>query len=381
MSKPNLPNVKHHSFRLDGFRYEIYAVQVLHRDYDTLYQAWRTSQETGARTQVVLKTFRVPKDGERRERYWEEVQLAVHLNHPNIATVHGITVAPDQTSYVVGETMPGLYLATALDFSLLIGRKVSPAFAAYVASMVADALDHAHTRKDNTGNDLHIIHRGVGPMRIRVGFDGRVKLTNFGSAYSEMRDRLKTPPGILRGDVAYAAPELWRAVMDSPGPLADPLISGKIDGRADVFSLGLTLVEMLLALYALDPTDIPEDIQRPRVAANVKTEQPIWTDPSILADRVFRFGVDQLKDQLKQLPEGLGQIVRGALQSDPGKRLTAAQMRDLLLGYLAKLQRPYDQKAAGEELSGIYGAAKNAQRLLAIPIERTALTPREDGED
>jgi hypothetical protein len=48
---------------------------------------------------------------------------------------------------------------------------------------------------------------------------------------------------------------------------------------------------------------------------------------------------------------------------------------------LAELQRPYDQKEAGEELSGIYGAAKNAQRLLAIPIERTALSPREDGED
>lgn len=380
MSKPELPSVKHRHFTLDGFRYQIYATQVEDRDYDTLYQAWRTTVATGERIQVLLKPVAVSGDGEQRGRYWEEVQLALHLEHPNIAKVHGIAVAPDRATYVVTESMPGLYLATALDFSLLVGRRVSPAFAAHVASLVADALDHAHMQADKQGTPLHIIHRGVGPMRIRVGFDGRVKLVNFGSAYSELRDRLKTPPGILRGDAAYAAPELWRAVMDSSGPVDDSLIARKVDGRADVFSLGLTLLETLLALYALDPVDTPEEVQKPRVARKVTTEQPVWTDPGVLADRALRFDVAQIKDRLDQLPKGLGEIVRRALQPDPSERLTAAQMRDGLREYLAELQSPFDDKAAGAELSGIYGAAKSARRLLGSPIERTALSDLDDEE-
>jgi eukaryotic-like serine/threonine-protein kinase len=379
MSKPELPRVKHPHFALDGFRYQIYATQVEDRDYATLYQAWRTTVATGERIQVLLKPVAVSKESEQRGRYWEEVHLAVYLEHPNIGKVRGFTVAPDRTTYVVSDAMPGLYLATALDFGLLIGRKVSHAFAAYVAAMVARALDHAHTR-ENGGIPLNIIHRGVGPMRIRVGFDGRVKLTDFGLAYNELRDRLKTPPGILRGDAAYAAPELWRAVMDSSGPAGDSLIARKVDGRADVFSLGLTLLEALLALYALDPVDIPEDVQKPHVARKVTTEQHVWTDPEVLADRALRFDVTQIKDRLGELPKDLGEIVRRSLQPDPRERFTAAQMRDGLREYLAKLPRPYDQKEAGAELSGIYGAAKSARRLLGSPIERTALSDLDDGE-
>jgi len=381
MPKLELPKLKHRYFELDGYRYEIYATQVEDRDYDTLYQAWRTTLATKERIQVLLKSVGISRDGEQRGRHWEELHLALALGHPNIAKVHGITVAPDRTTYVVTESMPGLYLATALDFGLLVGRKVSHAFAAYVASMVAHALDYAHRQKDAQGRPLHIIHRGVGPMRIRVGFDGRVKLVNFGSAYSELRDRLKTPPGVLRGDAAYAAPELWRAVMASSGPQGDSLIPRTVDGRADVFSLGLTLLEMLLALYALDRADIPEDVQKPRVAPKVTTEQSVWTDPGVLADRALRFDVAQLKERLDELPKALGEVVRRALQPDPGERLTAAQMRDGLREYLAKLQRPHEGKEAGAELSGIYGAAKNARRLLGSPIERTALSDMDDGEE
>jgi serine/threonine-protein kinase len=191
-------------FDFEGFHYEVYDTQVLYRDYDTLLLAWRQPISGGPRSHVVLKPVLVPSDRERRERAWEEVQLATHLQHPGIAKVYGFAFH-DDTAYVVMEHLRGAYLLTTMDFALLVERRLSPAFAAYVAAEVASALDYAHGRSDAEGHALHIIHRAVSPMRIRLGFDGRVKLTNFGAAYSELRDRLQTPPGLLRGDPAYCA--------------------------------------------------------------------------------------------------------------------------------------------------------------------------------
>ena len=366
-------------FTCDGYRYEIYGTQVQHQDYDTLLLAWRQTLATGARSPVIMKPFPAPQCGEWRERGWEEVQIATHLEHANIAKVYGIALSPDKTFYVVMESMPGMYLLTALDLALLLGRRFSPAFAAYVTAMVADGLCYAHGRNDRDGEPLHIIHRAVGPMRIRLGFNGRVKLTNFGAAYSELRDRLQTPPGVLRGDAAYTAPEIWRAVMASPGPRFDPLISGVIDGRADVFSLGLVLLEMLLAEYPLDPTDAPAASKPLPLAAKVQTERPSWIAPSILAERILRFNADEVEQRSEPLPKGLRETVRCALHSEPSERLDASMMRDELLAYLASRDRPFGAEEVAQELKSIFDAAKNAKRLLANPIERTALSSREDG--
>ncbi|HYO53335.1 protein kinase domain-containing protein [Archangium sp.] len=173
-------------FEFEGFKYEVYDTQVLNRDYDTLLLAWRKpiSESGGRRSRVILKPVQVSSDHERSERVWEEVQLASHLEHPGIAKVYGFASHGD-TAYVVMEHLRGCYLLTAMDFALLVERRLSPAFAAYVAAEVAGALGYAHQRLSSEGHPMHIVHRAVGPMRIRLGFDGRVKLANFGAAYSE----------------------------------------------------------------------------------------------------------------------------------------------------------------------------------------------------
>jgi serine/threonine-protein kinase len=185
-------------FTSKGYSYEIYGTQVKHCNYDTLLLAWRKSLADGTRVPVVMKPFPLSADNGRQGRAYEEVQIATYLQHPNIASVLGIASQNDRAFYVVMENMPGLYLATVLDLALLLGRALSPALSAYVAAMVADALSYVHGRSDREGQPLHIIHRAVGPMSVRVSFDGRVKLTNFGTAYSELRDRWLTPPGLLR---------------------------------------------------------------------------------------------------------------------------------------------------------------------------------------
>ncbi|MFE8602549.1 protein kinase domain-containing protein [Archangium violaceum] len=365
-------------FDFEGFHYEVYDTQVEHRDYDKLLLAWRRPISGVSRAKVVLKPVQVPSDHERRERAWEEVQLATHLQHSNIAKVYGFTFHGD-AAYVVMENLRGCYLLTAMDFTLLVGRTVSPAFAAYVSAEVADALDYAHGRSDSEGQPLRIIHRAVGPMRIRLGFDGRVKLTNFGAAYSELRNRLKTPPGLMRGDPAYCAPEILRAVKESSGSRVDPLIAGAIDGRADVFSLGLVLLEMLLAEYPLDPTDAPVQGTPSGFSFPVRAERTTQLSLDVLAYRLLRFDPAEAEGRLEMAPAPLRSIVRRALQSEPAARYSAAAMRDELRAYLGSLERPFGAAEMAAELRSVWEAVEKVKRLTANPIERTALTPEEEG--
>ncbi|WP_395840004.1 serine/threonine protein kinase [Archangium violaceum] len=359
-------------FDFEGFRYEVYGTQVEHRDYDTLLLAWRQPVSGGARSQVILKPMQLLSDHERGERAWEEVQLATYLQHPGIAKVYGFAVHAD-VPYVVTEHMRGCYLLTAMDFALLSGRTLSPPFAAYVAAEVADALAYAHAQP------LHIIHRAVGPMRIRLGFDGRVKLVNFGAAYSELRDRLQTPPGLLRGDPAYCSPEILRAALESTGSRADPLIVGAIDGKADVFSLGLVLLEMLLAEYPLDPTDVPSQSAPKGFAHGVRAERSAQLNLDTLMYRTLRFQPQDADRRLEFAPGPLRSIVRRALQPNPAERYGAAEMREELLVYLGTVDPPVVAADIAGELKWIFEAAARVKRLTGNPIERTVLSPDEQG--
>ena len=215
-------------------------------------------------------------------------------------------------------------------------------------------------------------------MRIRLGFDGRVKLANFGAAYSELRDRLKTPPGLLRGDPAYCAPEVLRAVMESTGSRADPLIGGAIDGKADVFSLGLVLLEMLLAEYPLDPTDTPVEGAPVGFSFPVRAERTTQLSLDVLAYRLLRFHPSEAERRLEFAPGPLRSIVRRALQPDPRERFSAAEMREELLVYLGTVEPPVLAEEIAAELKAIFEAAARVKRLTGNPIERTALTPDED---
>jgi eukaryotic-like serine/threonine-protein kinase len=368
-------------FNFEGFRYEVFGTQVDHRDYDKLLLAWRQPLKGGARTQVILKPVQLSSDRERIERAWEEVQLATHLQHPCIciAKVHGFAFH-DDVPFVVMEHLRGCYLLTAMDFALLVGRTLSPPFAVYVAAEVADALAYAHARSDSEGHPLHIIHRAVGPMRMRLGYDGRVKLVNFGAAYSELRDRLQTPPGLLRGDPAYCAPEILRAVLASTGTRADPLIAGTIDGRADVFSLGLVLLEMLLAEYPLDPSAVPVQGAPSGFASRVQAERSAQLSFDVLAYRLLRFAPAEAEGRLAMAPAALRAIVRRAIQPEPAERYSAVVMRDELRAYLGSLERPFGPAELAAELKAIFEAAARVKRLTANPIERTALSPDEAGD-
>jgi len=359
------------TFESDGFRYEVLRSLLEHVDYDTLWLArCRPLKEKVRRRLVVLKQVEVPEGREGRTRAIEEVQLAEHLHHPRIGRV--FRLAEHQGSpYVVMEHTTGAFLATIIGSALLLDRKLSPALAAFITSEVANSLDYAHHCKDDKGRELHIIHRAVSPMTIRLGRNGRVKLTNFGAAFSELLGRVPTPPRVLRGNFAYAAPEIVRSVAQKGRA---GLLSPKgIDSRADIFSLGLVLLEMIAGHHPLDPPDtLPSEVSRRalRLVSGVKAEHSAWASIEVLADRLLRFGPDDVERIAQQASAPLKQVAQRALRSDPAERYqSAAEMRDDLRAYLRSLGRAFGAPEAAAELADILKKASALKRKDAHPVE------------
>src|SRR4029077_6235368 len=179
------------------------------------------------------------------ERFRREAIAAASLNHPNIVAVHDV-FEQDGRQAVVMQLVEGKSLRQLLDTQ----KRLSPELTCHIGTCVALALDHAH--------EAGFVHRDVKPGNIMITSDGRVLLTDFGIAKGlQSPDADLTSDNIMMGTAKYLSPEQVRGK--------------KLDGRADLYSLGLVLYECLagrvpflgetdadtaLALLNRDPTDL-----------------------------------------------------------------------------------------------------------------------------
>src|SRR5207244_9055249 len=108
------------------------------------------------------------------------------------------------------------------------------------------ALQDAHTCTDATGRQRAVIHRDVAEKNIMVGLDGMVKLLDFGIARQADTPQL-TQVGTVKGTAGYMSPEQVRGE--------------KLDGRTDVFSLGVVLHECLTGQRLFRRNSLPEEVQ------------------------------------------------------------------------------------------------------------------------
>lgn len=180
------------------------------------------------------------------ERFRREAIAAASLNHPNIVAVHDV-FEHDGRQAVVMQLVDGKSLRQLLDTQ----NRLSPELTCHIGIAVARALDNAHA--------AGFVHRDVKPGNIMITPDGRVLLTDFGIAkglHGDGSDDL-TSDNIMMGTAKYLAPEQVRGK--------------KLDGRADLYSLGLVMYECLagrvpflgetdadtaLARLQRDPTDL-----------------------------------------------------------------------------------------------------------------------------
>jgi serine/threonine protein kinase len=167
-------------------------------------------------------------DAELVTMFLDEARVWAQLAHPSILPVRELG-HEDGVYYIAYDYLPGKDLKVLQQRLRQAGTQLPVAVAAYVALRAADALDHAHRRRGARGEALRVVHNDVSPANVLLGFDGSVRLIDFGIAHAALRDRREA--GIIRGKFNYLSPE---AVGGLP-----------VDRRSDVFSLGVVLHEML----------------------------------------------------------------------------------------------------------------------------------------
>jgi len=194
-----------------------------------VYLARMRGQHGFARS-VVVKRIRpaLARTGQIRRMFADEARVAAHLAHVNIAQVIDVGEEGGEP-YLVMEYVEGRDVHALLEEAG--GRGLPIDIAVAVALGVAAGLDHAHGRRDADGRPLEIVHRDVSPSNVMVGFDGNVKLLDFGVAKAQgARD--VTRAGTVKGKLQYMSPEQSLGLA--------------VDLRSDLFSLGTVLYEMLV---------------------------------------------------------------------------------------------------------------------------------------
>ncbi|MEO6772170.1 MAG: serine/threonine-protein kinase [Kofleriaceae bacterium] len=162
------------------------------------------------------------------QMFLDEARLAASLNHQNVAQV--FEVGEDGgIHYLAMEYVHGQDLRALLAKAGGQGTRIPLELALTVVAGAAAGLNHAHERRATDGTPLGIVHRDVSPSNLMIGYDGSVKLLDFGIAKATSRS-VETQSGIIKGKFAYMSPEQCRG--------------RDVDRRSDVFSLGIILYEI-----------------------------------------------------------------------------------------------------------------------------------------
>ena len=234
--------------------------------------------------EVAIKTLRYEEiDDEQlaevKKRFFREAEAAGKLSHPNIVTIYD--VGEDyELAYMAMELLDGTDLATYCQKDNLL----PPLDVIKIISSVASALDYAHTNG--------VVHRDIKPANIMILKNGDVKVTDFGIA--RVMTSSKTQTGVILGTPSYMSPE--------------QIAGQKVDGRSDLFSLGVVFYELLSGEKPFQGDSIAT------LMFNITTSAPA-----------------PIKDLIPDIPDQLVSILEKVLAKDKELRYQQGKelMRDL----------------------------------------------------
>jgi eukaryotic-like serine/threonine-protein kinase len=226
----------------------------------------RASGLEGFARHVVIKRMKPELAKEERfaKAFLDEARISASLNHQNIVQVHDI--GEEGGSYFFAmEYIHGEDVRTLLAKVRERGEHVPLEIAVAIIMSAAAGLHHAHEKTSSQGEKLGIVHRDVSPSNVLVGYDGSVKLVDFGLAKAAQRSTT-TASGTLKGKASYMSPEQCKG---------EP-----VDRRTDTFCLGILLYELVTAQrlfkgpteYATMAAVVDGDIPPPsRLRADIPT--------------------------------------------------------------------------------------------------------------
>ncbi len=260
-----------------------------------IYRARLAAAKEGPDRIIVIKKViaNLSQNSEFLQMFEEEIKITVGLTHPNIIQIYDYGKNDDQyfmaMEYVEGKNLRQ-FVKRLADMKSMFSIDMS----CYIISQVCHALAYAHAFKDRmSGKQLGIVHRDISPQNVMISYDGAVKLFDFGIAKAKSASEA-TRAGVIKGKPSYLSPEQ---------------INGEeLDGRCDIFALGIVLWELLTAkrLFVAET-----DMGVLRLIQSAKIEPPSTFNPAV--------------------PQSLDAIVVKSLTRDKTKRYQGAEefQRDL----------------------------------------------------
>ncbi|MBR4986592.1 MAG: serine/threonine protein kinase [Proteobacteria bacterium] len=232
----------------------------------------------------------------------DEAAVCMALRHPNIVRVDQIGLM-DDALFLSMEFVDGMNLRDLLNFANQYKFKLPIHEAVRIAALILDGLEYAHHVTGENGEPLNLIHRDISPPNILLGYNGDVKITDFGLVKSKSQ-LSKTVPGLIKGKFSYLSPEA--AYGES------------IDHRSDLYAVGIILWEMLAS-------------------------RPLFNDPieTKILDLVRKSIVPPITSINDDVPDALEKIInKGLARSRADRYQTAHEFAEDLRGFLKSMGDP-----------------------------------------
>jgi serine/threonine protein kinase len=251
------------------------------------------------------------------QMFLDEARLAASLNHQNVAQVFEVGEEAG-IHFLAMEYVHGQDLRALLAKAGNTGTRVPLELALTVVAGAAAGLEHAHERRTSAGVPMGIVHRDVSPSNIMIGYDGAVKLLDFGIAKASSRS-VETQSGVIKGKFAYMSPEQCRGRA--------------VDRRSDVFSLGIILYEVTTQHRCF------------RADSDFDTMHRIVTGDVIRPTRL-----------VQGYPQALEAIILSALTVDPNQRYqTAGLLLDAIESFAIATRISLSTMSLGRFMRDMFG--------------------------
>jgi len=314
-------------------RYDVIA-EVAHGGMAAVY-AVRRSSIGGFDKTLAMKVLLPHLRSERRfvEMFLDEARIASTIQHPNVVHVFDLG-EHDGSPFMVMEFLRGQSLNRILKKTRQGGPRLPLGLLCRVLADSASGLHAAHETRGADGEPLNVVHRDVSPQNIHVGYDGQVKIVDFGIAAARGRIAA-TRTGEVKGKLTYLSPEQ----IDRSSP---------VDRRTDIWALGVVAWE----LFA-----------RRRLFKAEDDGTRIW--------KIMNMEIPDLRAAVPGVPRAVAEVVMRCLERAPAARPATCQQIATVLDRAARELGGDSTAELSNHVSTLFAAEK------AVEEERLAAALRE----
>lgn len=259
--------------------------------------------------------------------FLDEARLSAHLSHSNVVQVFDIGVG-DNTYFIVMEYVNGADLKQVIKHVRDSGRAFPIEAAIYICLKMCEGLAYAHECRGEEGESLHVVHRDISPPNVLISEHGEIKIVDFGLAKASTQLE-KSEAGIIKGKFSYLSPEAAHG--------------HEVDGRTDIFAIGIILWEMLSGRRLFQGKTDYETVKQVQAAA-IPPIQKLCSDADDHLQSILNRALARDRDKRYGTARALGQDLTRYLYR-LGRPVSAFDIAELVRGpMLARKQKAGDQQ-------------------------------------